>query len=470
MSLRWRILWALMLMIALTVTLSLGLAYYAARQQFDAFVDELGRHETNDLAGRLSRAYTEAGGWGTLDAVLAEEGYLYEMESDHVEGDEGESGESALFHVDRIRIVIVNLAGRIIRDNFAELATGQTATDLSGPRTEIMDMRRGQAVGYAYVDVHQDFLATESLGFLRELLLRSLIGGLLIIAVALLLATSLSKQVTAPVRALTQATQAIARRDDATLLPVASSDELGQMSAAFNQMTRALQRQRDLRKGLMNDISHELNTPLTVIQLEAQGLLDGLQKPRPAAQRIIQEVKMLRNLVNDLNWLAETDSNEVRFKLESCAIDQLLTSEVERWQPQAQARRISLSLLPRPPLPELRLDPMRIRQALGNVIHNALQHSPEGQVTVEAAVMEDGKQVQIAVTDDGAGIAAADLPHIFHRFYRPDLSRSRGSGLGLDIARAIIEAHGGRIAVHSDGDGCGTRVTFSLPVPPNEMS
>ena len=459
MSLRWRILRVLMLMTALMVALSLGLGIYAARQQFDAFVDELGRREAKDLAGRLSRAYTEAGGWETLEAVLAEEGYLYEVESEHGEGNEGESEESALFHIDRIRVVIVDREGRVIQDNFAELASAQTAPDLAGQRTEILDLQTGQTVGYAYVDVNQDFLANESLGFLRQLLLRSIIGGLLIIAMALLLATSLSKRITAPITALTQA---MTQLDDAAPLPVASADELGRMSMAFNQMTRDLQKQRDLRKGLINDVSHELNTPLTVIQLEAKGLLDGLQKPTQAARRIIQEVRMLRNLVNDLNWLAETDSGEAQFKLESCALDQLLISEVERWQPPAQAQHISLSLRPLPSLPPLQLDPMRIRQALGNIIHNALQHTSQGQVTVAAAIKDD-EYLQISVTDDGAGIAAADLPHIFHRFYRQ--APSRGRGLGLDIARAIIEAHGGGIAVHSDGIGRGAQVTFRLPLP-----
>lgn len=459
MSLRWRILRVLTLMTALMVSLSLGLGYYAARQQFDAFVDELGRREAKDLAGRLSRAYTEAAGWETLEAVLAEEGYLYEVESEHGEGDEGESEESALFHIDRIRIVIVNLAGWIIHDNFAEFASAQAAPDLAGQRTEILDLQIGQTVGYAYVDVNQDFLASESLGFLRELLLRSIIGGLLIIAMALLLATSLSKRITAPVTALTQA---MTQLDDAAPLPVASDDELGRMSMAFNQMTRELHKQRGLRKSLIDDVSHELNTPLTVIQLEAKGLLDGLQKPTQAARRIIQEVRMLHNLVNDLNWLAETDSGEAQFKLESCALDQLLISEVERWQPPAQAQHISLSLRPLPTLPTLQLDPMRIRQALGNIIHNALQHTPQGQVAV-AATIKDDEYLQISVTDDGAGIAASDLPHLFHRFYRT--APSRGRGLGLDIARAIIEAHGGSIAVHSDGVGRGARVEFRLPLP-----
>lgn len=470
MALRWRILGTLVLAIVLTASLSSAVGYFATQRQFDAFVSDLGRHQANNLAGRLSQAYTQANGWETLDSALAEAGYLYDTEPEHQERDEGnhEANESELFHVDRIRIVIVDVAGKIIRDNFKALAAGQIAPRLSGQQIEVLDLQAGRIAGFVYVDVHQDFLATESLGFLRELFVSSALGVLFISVIAALLAASLSKHITAPITALTRATQAIARRDDATLLPIVSSDELGQMSKAFNQMASALQKQRALRINLINNVSHELNTPLTVIQLEARGVLDNLQSPSQAAHHIIQEVSTLRNLVTDLNYLAETEPGELLLNLEPCAIGQLLTSEVERWQHQAGTRRVNLSLLPPPRLPSLKLDLARIRQALGNIIQNALQHTEQGKITV-SATLENDKFVQIAVSDDGAGIAAEDLAHVFNRFYRAEQSRSRGSGLGLDIARAIIEAHGGAIALHSEGVGRGTTVRLSLPVSAAEL-
>ena len=464
MTLRWRILAALVLIIALTVAWNLGASYVVTQRQFDAFVSELGRIEASDLAQQLSRAYTAVKGWNTVDAALLAAGYLYEYETDHREGREGRAdgdGDKG-FHIDRIRVVIVDLAGRSISDNFSELEAGEMTRALSGQRREILDLQTGQTVGFVYLDVDQNFLETESSSFLRELLLSSVASGTFILIIALLLATSLSRRITAPISALTKATQAIAQRDDASLLPVTSKDELGQMSTAFNRMSTALQRQRDLRKRLINDVSHELNTPLTVIQLEAKGLQDGLQRPARAARHIIQEVTMLRNLVNDLNWLGETDSGELPLNLEPCALNQLLKSEVRRWQAQAETGGNSLLLAPLPQLPTFRLDSVRIRQALGNVIHNALQHSDRGLVTISAAE-EGGNIVQISVEDDGAGIDQADLPYVFHRFYRADQSRGRGSGLGLDIARTIVEAHGGGITVHSDGVGCGTTVRIRLP-------
>lgn len=464
MSLRWRITGVLSIVVALTVAWNLAASYYAIERQFDAFVSGLERIEASSLARQLSRAYTAAKGWGTVDTALSALGYQYDEQSEHREehesGADGDVGEG--FHIDRIRVVIVDLAGRSIRDNFAELEVGKKAPALSGPRREIKDLQTGQTMGFVYLDVNQNFLETESSGFLHDLLLSFIASGLFILIIAMLLAASLSRRITAPIAALTSAARALAQRDDVALLPVNSNDELGQMSATFNQMSTALQRQRAMRKRLINDVSHELNTPLTVVQLEAKALLDDLQEPDQAAQNIIQEVAMLRNLVNDLSWLAETDSGELQLHVELCDISELLISEVERWQAQAQAKHISLSLNPLPPLPASQLDPARIRQAMGNIILNALQHSEAGRVTVAVRSEPDNYAV-VSVTDDGAGIDPSDLPHIFERFYRAEHLRSHGRGLGLDIARTIVEAHGGALAVNSEGIGCGATVEARLP-------
>lgn len=470
MSLRWRFLGAFILLIVLVVSLSLGVGYYTTQAQLNTFIGELSSDEANDLARKLSQAYTSSDGWGTLEAALSETGYPFERGAEQQRSEEAEEKASELFHSDsdrdRIRVVITDVDGYVLLDNFAVLRQGEAAPELDGQRVDIFDLRTGQSVGYAYVDVNREFWATESHGFLRNLLYTITIGGLLTSAMAFLLAVWLARRITAPVTALTQAAQSIAQRSDTVLLPVTSPDELGQMSAAFNQMTTALQTQRDLRKRLLNDISHELNTPLSVIRLEAHGLRNGLQTPARTADHIIQEVQLLRNLARDLNWLAETESDELRLTVEPYPLQQLVTAEVERWQPQAQSQQITLSLQLLPDLPVLDLDRMRMSQALGNVIHNALQHTAAGGLVTVAATMKMGGSVGISVTDDGAGIDAADLPHIFNRLYRADQSRNRrtgGMGLGLTIARAIIEAHNGTIAVTSNGLGQGTTVRFDLP-------
>ena len=473
MPLRWRIMGATVLVVVLTVLISVGVGYYATQSRLGVFVDRIGGDEATQLARNLSREYTAARGWETVDRVLSEAGYIYTgVRESEGHGQEEESSE--LFHEDQVRVVVVGSDGRVVKDNLSDLLPGTMAPALTGHRETVFDLAANRPVGHVYVDVNQEFLATESHGFLNTLLYITLTGGMLTAGVAILLAAWLSTRITAPVTALTEATQAIAQ-GDTTQLPVTSSDELGRMSTAFNRMIDTLVTQRELRRRLINDVSHELNTPLSVIQLEAQGLRDGLQTPEDASDHIIQEVDRLHGLVTDLNWLAETDHGEVRLTFEASAIDQLLSVEAERWQPQCQAKQVALSLQVAPDLPDVRFDRMRMSQALGNVLSNAI-HATEagGSIVLRAGLAGDpaagpgpAEALAISITDDGIGIHAADLPYVCDRFYRTDQSRTRGmggTGLGLAIARAIVEAHGGTIAVASDGPGQGATVTMRLPL------
>ena len=306
MSLRWRIMGSIVCVIVLTVLISVGVGYYATQSRLGVFVDEIGDDEASRLAQNLSREYTAAGGWETVDRPLSEAGYIYDGVPQRERHEEGEGESFELFHKDQVRVVIAGVNGRVVKDNLSELLPRTTAPDLDGHHETVFDLTTNQPVGHVYVDVDNEFLTAESHGFLNALLYITLIGGALTVGAAILLAAWLSKRITAPVTALTEATQAIAQGDTA-LLPVTSSDELGRMSAAFNRMTSTLEAQRELRRRLINDVSHELNTPLSVIQLEAKGLRDGLQTPESASDHIVQEVDRLRGLVTDLDWLAETD-------------------------------------------------------------------------------------------------------------------------------------------------------------------
>ena len=464
MSLRWRIMGATVLVVVLTVLLSVSVGYYATQSRLGVFVDRIGDDEAVQLARDLSREYAAADGWETADRALSDSGYIYDGTREGP-GHEGvEEGSFELFHRDEIRVVIADMDGRVVRDNLSELSPGVEAPELTGRQEIVFDLAANRPVGYVYVDVNREFLSSESHGFLRTLLYIILIGGLLTVGVAILLAAWLSKRITAPVTALTEATQSIAQGDTARL-PVTSSDELGRMSSAFNQMTTALETQRELRRRLINDVSHELNTPLSVILLEAKGLRDGLQTPENASDHIIQEVDRLRGLVTDLDWLAETDLGGLRLALKRDSISDLLSAEVDRWQPQARARQVELVLQVSDDLPDLDLDRMRMSQALGNVLNNAVRCTETGGSIVVRAVQESDKAVTVSIKDDGIGIDAADLPHVFDRFHRTDQSRSReigGTGLGLAITRAIVEGHGGTITVASDGIGCGCTVTVCL--------
>ena len=466
MSLRWRIMGSIVLVIVLTVLISVGVGYYATQSRLGVFVDEIGDDETIRLAQNLSREYTAAGGWETVDRPLSEAGYIYAGVPEGERHEEGVGESFELFHRDPVRVVIADVDGRVVTDNLSELSPGTAAPDLDGYRETVFDLTANQPVGHVYVDVNHELLSAESHGFLNTLLFITVIGGVLTVGVAVLLAAWLSKRITAPVMALTEATQAISG-GNAALLPVTSSDELGRMSAAFNRMTSTLETQRDLRRRLINDVSHELNTPLSVIQLEAKGLCDGLQTPENASNHIIEEVERLRGLVTDLDWLAETDRGELRLTLEPTSTHELLAAEVERWQPQAQARQVELTLQVSGDLTKRNLDRMRMSQALGNLLSNAIHGTEAGGNVVLHAGLQGDEALGISVVDDGMGIDAADLPHVFDRFYRTDQSRTRGiggTGLGLAITRAIVEGHGGTITVTSDGLGHGVNATIRFPL------
>ena len=466
MSLRLRIMGSIVVVIVLTILLGIGIAYYATQARLDVFVDRIGREEASRLARNLSREYTAGGGWETVEGPLSEAGYLSDGVPPGAGFGRGEHESSESSHHDPVRVVITDADGRVVKDNLSELSPGTIAPDLAGRSETVFDLETDLPVGRVYLDVNHDFLSTESHGFLSTVLYISLLGGALTAGVGILLAAWLSKRVTAPVTALTEATQAIAQ-GDTTRLPVTSGDELGKMSAAFNRMTSTLESQRKLRRRLINDVSHELNTPLSVIHLEAKGLRDGLQTAEDASAHIIGEVDRLRGLVTDLNWLAETDHGDLRLTSQECSVYELLAAESDRWRPQFQAQQVELSLQVSRDLPPVDIDRVRMSQALGNVLSNAVRCTQAGgRVVLEAGIESQG-WLAISIIDNGIGIHAPDLPHVFDRFYRTDQSRSReigGTGLGLAITRAIVLAHGGTVTVASEGPEQGATVTMRLPL------
>ena len=459
MSLRWRILGAFLMVILLTVLVSAGFDYWTGVKELTGFSTKI---RTEDIADKLSGQYTRDKGWDNLDPLLIRLGVAIDAEKIQSANAEG------IDLTEKIpwRLIVKDQAGTVLADTYADLDQSASDLQMEGEPAIIRDIETGQEVGTVTLAINRDFVTAESRKFLGSILFPRLMQGLITATIAMLLGVWLSRRITAPVIALTEATQEIAQSGETRLLPVTTEDELGQMSASFNQMMTSLQTQRDLRKRLIDDVAHELSTPLSVICLEAKGMRDGIQPPAIAAGQIIEEVDLLSNLVYDLNWLAETDSGALRLKMAPHPIDQLLASEVARWQFQAQVAGIKLKLLPLPvDIPQVLIDTARMNQVLANLIKNALQHTAAGgQVTIRGQVTDGW--VEISVSDTGSGIAAEDLPFVFERFYRGDPARHKGKGghgLGLPIVKQIVEAHHGQAGVESE-QGVGSRFYFRLPV------
>ena len=293
-------------------------------------------------------------------------------------------------------------------------------------------------------------------------------AGLSAMLVALVISVFFSRSVLAPVGAMSHATQRIAGGHYDERLQVQGADELGQLATRFNRMAEKLDRIESTRRRLIGDVSHELRTPLTAIKGSMEGLIDGvLPATEETYQQIHGEADRLNRLVDDLQELSRVEARAYELDIRSVDVSSLAQTVVKRLAAQSEARHISLDLDLAPGLPPVLADEDRSLQVLTNLVGNALQYTPGGgRVSVSAKPIDGG--IQISVRDTGMGIPPEHLAHIFDRFYRVDKSRSRqaggGSGIGLTIARALVEAQGGRIWAESAGAGQGTTFSFTLPV------
>ena len=237
--------------------------------------------------------------------------------------------------------------------------------------------------------------------------------------------------------------------------------DLRRLARAFNEMSARLEHDEAQRRQLLADVSHELRTPLSVIQGTVEGILDGLYPAdRAHLEPILEETQLLERLVEDLRTLSLSETGSLRLHREPVDLGELLAESVAAFRAKADAASVALSSSVDDDLPLLELDQSRFRQVIGNLLDNAVRLTPSGgSVKIRAAAAKDG--VTIDVTDTGPGIAADVLPRIFDRFYRS--GERGGSGLGLPIARSLVEAHGGSIAATSE-PGQGTTITIHLPV------
>ncbi len=283
-------------------------------------------------------------------------------------------------------------------------------------------------------------------------------------AVALALGIVLARALTKPIRALTTAIRAMAHGDLKQSVQVQSKDELGELAAAFNQMSAELDRLLKARRQMTSDIAHDLRNPLTVIGGYIESIRDGVLKPTPERLDAIQaEVQHLQSLVDDLRMLSQADAGELVLNRETVSVSSLLERAAQSYRPLAEKQGIRMSIEAEAGLSPIHADADKLERVLGNLISNSLRYTPSGGQIALKAQPQNGKQVRIAVVDNGKGIAPDALPYVFDRLYRADSARSGDeSGLGLAIARSIVEAHGGSISAESV-QGKGTTMSIVLP-------
>lgn len=301
----------------------------------------------------------------------------------------------------------------------------------------------------------------------REALFWAGLAALLAAGLASLL---ISRRVITPIKEMMQASQHIAEGhfQERVTIPgdPLQGDELTQLALSFNRMADQLQQTETMRRQLIADVTHELRTPLTTIKGSLEGLIDGVLSAGPETfQQIDREADRLSRLVDDLQQLSRVEAEAFTLDLTQVSVTEILATAADRLENQFQEKGVLLTVNCSESIPSVLADEGRIEQVLINIMGNALQYTPRGG-RVDVSVSADQDQISFQVKDTGIGISPEHLPHVFTRFYRVDKSRSRssgGSGIGLTVARYLVEAHGGEIRAESHGAGEGSTFTFTLP-------
>ena len=271
------------------------------------------------------------------------------------------------------------------------------------------------------------------------------------------------RKVAVPMSDILEASEKIADGDYSVRIERDGPHDFRGLARAFNDMADKLQVSSEQRRQMLADVSHELRTPLTVIQGNLEGMLDGIyEADERNLQAVLDETKIMERVIEDLRLLAVVESGSLKLQLEQVDLCEFLEEIIPTYQALAETKKVKVKLICSDDLPEMDIDATRMREVISNMITNALRYCEAGgEITISceqrASEME---KIWFAVSDTGSGISAEDLPHIFERFYKG--RDSSGTGLGLPIAKSLVEAHGGEIFAESE-EGKGTTIKFYLP-------
>jgi two-component system OmpR family sensor kinase/two-component system sensor histidine kinase BaeS len=451
-SLHFGFFWRLILAFALIAILAGGGMTLAGRTILRSLESTEAQPAASDLwVDRLAEYYADQGSWTGVDALIAS----YPCGEDWAPWDESWQLPYALTSVDGIILTASDETriGQTLRRWESALAVPVVVDD--------------QPVGSLFLSPFEfeegDYPSPQTT--VQLAIERLLIAGLVIISSSLIVGLLFSRRISQPLSNMTTAARSVASGDLNVRVPTQYPGELGELASAFNQMSAALARADDLRRNMTADVAHELRTPLSVIRGKLEGVLDGVYPANPEhLEPVLQEIGLLTQLVEDLRLLAMAEAGQLALEKQSVDVGDLLRDAQVNFGPQAADRGVTLALDLPATLPPVMADRRRIAQILGNLITNALRHTPQGGcVTLSAAVVES--DVEVAVADSGSGIAPEDLPYIFERFWRGEKSRSRasgGTGLGLAITKQLVALHRGSIRVES-ALGKGSTFRFTLP-------
>jgi len=442
-SLQFRLLLAFTLVVVVTIGATFFFIYQTTRSQIRQFEEQVEDIRVGRIGVELSRYYYQQGSWEGIQPFVEQWGNIH--------------GE---------RIILTDSQGIVVADSQGELSGKPYQPDAPG-RSIAFPWERS-AVGTFYITPEPSpGVGLISLQILYLTIGRFFLwGGLVAVAIAVALAFLLSRRTLAPVRALTSAAERLGRGDFSQRVQIKDRGELGELAQTFNSMAGDLEHTEKLRQNMVADVAHELRTPLSNIQGYLEALRDGVMKPdKDTIRSLYEEASLLSRLVDDLQELSLAEAGELKLVLQAEDIGELIRQAVAAVEAKKRAKEVSLAVELPEKLPLVNVDSRRIGEVLRNLLENAVDHTgKKGSITV--AARQRDSWLEVSVADTGEGIPAEELPNIFERFYRVDKSRTRatgGSGLGLTIAKRLVEAHGGRIEVQSQ-PGKGSHFAFTVPV------
>jgi len=467
-SLSWKLTLAFMFVAVTVALLVAAFVRLSSTGDFDRLILDQQRSELREL---LISYYEANGSWDGVQAYLAQRRNEPSLQStpppDSASGFGPGDPRPDFRRERRLLLGLADVQGYVILPLWPEYLTGQHVSRGVLAQGEPLEVG-GEVVGTILTASQRPAFTPEEMAYLRRtdnaLILAA--GGAVL--VALVVGLLLARTLTRPLKALTEAAHRMAGGELKQVVAVKSKDEIGGLAAAFNQMSREVARANDARRQMTADVAHELRTPLTVIAGYIESMRDGVLAPTPERLSVIYaEIEHLQHLVGDLRTLTQADAGELKLNRQSVSPQELLQQTFAAFEHQAMQTGVSLELKADGELPAITMDETRMGQVLGNLISNALRYTPEGGRIVLGAAF-DGDRVTLTVRDTGQGISPTDLPFVFNRLYRADKSRTEEegeSGLGLAIAKALVEAHGGAIEAQSRV-GSGTTILIHLPVVP----
>lgn len=446
-----------LLVAALCVGIIAAIANRTTTAEFNRLVWQGQMMSDGSIVRELAAYYTRHRNWAGAETILSDHANSMGMMMGGGQGRGRMMGRMA-------SLLLADARGHIVADTSGQRTGSLLSTSERQSAVPIAD--NGQTVGWL-VGVGSPVLSTREEAFLRQVNASLVWAGLAAGVLGLGLGVVLARGLSAPLARLTRAARAIAQGRLEERVPVGGSTEMREMGNAFNQMAESLAQAEKQRRNLVADIAHELRTPLAVIQGNLQALLDGVY-PLERSQLISlqEEAVLLGRLVIDLRELALADAGQLELQVAPIDPGELVQSAVMAFSGTAEQQGVILRAEVEPGLPPIRGDAARLGQVLRNLLSNALRYTPPGgKIIVRCTRSSAFTGIALHVQDTGPGIKPEDLPHVFDRFYRGDKSRSRasgGAGLGLAIAKRIVEAHGGKIGVKSEYSR-GADFWFTLP-------